>query len=236
MRLLTAFFLVAAALLLLACGGEDSITKKLVATNTPGGATATSTVSPNATSAAAPANGTCTPPDSRAARIDRYRHAAASPAPPMIVIDPNKTYIATIQTSKGTIILDLDAKNAPNTVNNFVFLACSGFYDGLTFHRVVSSTFVIQGGDPAGDGTGGPGYTIPRRDQPRPQPQRRRRRLHGARPRRNSNGSQFFITLSPQPNLDQSGYNAFGKVTEGMDVVKAIRVGDKIISVSIEER
>ncbi|MPZ47866.1 MAG: peptidylprolyl isomerase [Dehalococcoidia bacterium] len=142
-----------------------------------------------------------------------------------------------MNTSKGVIVLQLDARNAPNTVNNFVFLSCHGFYDGLIFHRVVKTPepFVIQGGDPAGNGTGGPGYTFNNEVSPN--------LLHDAAgvismartPMPNTNGSQFFITLGPTPSLDGQ-YNAFGRVASGMDAVNAIVIGDTINSVSIEER
>ena len=138
-------------------------------------------------------------------------------APPPMTIDPNKTYKATVKTNKGDFTMDLYAKDAPQTVNSFVFLANNHFYDGLNFHRVVPD-FVIQGGDPKGDGTGGPGYTLPdeinsHKNDP------------GAVAMANAgpgtDGSQFFVDLTQQPNLDGK-YTVFGQVTSGLDVVKQI--------------
>ncbi len=155
---------------------------------------------------------------------------------PAMGIDQNKTYRATIDTSKGKIVVDLFPKQAPQHVNNFVFLARDGFYDGLTFHRVVPG-FVIQGGDPDGNGTGGPGYNIP--------PELKAKHTKGAlaMARRGgpaqttpSSGSQFYITLEPQPGLD-GDYTVFGQATpESMPVVQQIRVGDLINSVTVEEK
>ena len=153
-------------------------------------------------------------------------------SPPPMTIDPKKNYTATMETSKGTIEIELFAKDAPKTVNNFVFLAREGFYDGVTFHRVIPN-FMIQGGDPTGSGRGGPGYKF--EDEVRTNPNK-----HGtgslsmANAGPNTNGSQFFITHSPQPHLDGK-HTVFGKVTSGMDVVNAIRQGDVITRVTITE-
>jgi cyclophilin family peptidyl-prolyl cis-trans isomerase len=164
-------------------------------------------------------------------------------APPPTTIDPEKSYTAVIRTENGDIRVELFAQDAPQTVNNFVFLARDGFYDGLTFHWVEPG-FVAQAGDPTDIGTGGPGYTIPdelnqhgftagtlgmalEKDQP------------------NSAGSQFFITLSDQPTF-KGRYTAFGQVTEGMDVLESLTPrnpttdrdappGDRITSIDIEE-
>ena len=157
---------------------------------------------------------------------------ASYPAPPDMQVDPDKAYRATIETPRGTITLDLDARNAPKTVNNFVTLARDGFYDGLTFHRVISN-FMVQGGDPTGTGSGGPGYTF--EDETRGNPNTHDRgviSMANAGP--NTNGSQFFITHSPQPHLN-GRHTVFGKVAEGLDVVDAIRQGDTMDSVTIEE-
>ena len=151
--------------------------------------------------------------------------------PPPRIIDTDKTYVATVSTAKGEIVMELFS-NVSVTTNAFVFLACKGFYDGLTVHRVEPG-FVIQGGDPEGTGGGGPGFQIPgefeggvfdtgvlgmaRSNDP------------------DSAGSQFFITLGPAHNLDGS-YAAFGRVTEGMDVVQQIAIGDVIETITIEER
>ena len=158
---------------------------------------------------------------------------AMYPRPPAMQIDPEEDYRATITTSKGEIVVELNAEAAPVTVNNFVFLAEQGFYDGLTFHRVEPG-FVIQGGDPTGTGQGGPGYLLPAEIG--------LEHVEGAiamarlpdqgNPRRMSSGSQFYITLDSTPQLDGE-YTVFGKVIEGMDVVQAIQVGDMIEGVSI---
>lgn len=154
-------------------------------------------------------------------------------APPERVIDPDKTYIATMKTDRGEIEIELAAKDAPNTVNNFVYLSAVGYYDGLTFHRVVAN-FVIQGGDPVGNGTGGPGYSF--KDEFSPNWRHSSEgMLSMANAGPNTNGSQFFITLSPQPHLDNR-HSVFGRVTRGMEVVRAIRQGDKIERIDIEER
>ena len=138
---------------------------------------------------------------------------------------------ATMETEKGTIILELFPNEAPGTVANFEKLSNSGFYDGLTFHRVIPD-FVIQGGDPRGDGTGGPGYTIKCETEGNPH-------KHGtgalsmAHAGKDTGGSQFFITLSPQHHLD--GVHAvFGQVIEGMDVVYKIKQGDKMTKVRVQ--
>jgi peptidyl-prolyl cis-trans isomerase B (cyclophilin B) len=156
-------------------------------------------------------------------------------APPEMQIDPGKTYVATISTDKGDIVVQLDAGAAPQTVNNFVFLSREGFYDGLTFHRVESG-FVIQGGDPLGSGRGGLGYTVPAEIKlPHVEGAIAMARQGDAvNPTRASSGSQFYITLAPTPFLD-GGYTAFGRVTGGMDVVKSIAVGDFIDTVVISE-
>jgi peptidyl-prolyl cis-trans isomerase B (cyclophilin B) len=155
--------------------------------------------------------------------------------PPEMIIDQSKTYIAHMSTEKGDITIELAAQDAPITVNNFVFLSCKGFYDGLTFHRVVlePEPFVIQGGDPLGSGAGGPGYEFA--DEISPNLKHVEGAISMANAGPNTNGSQFFITLAPQPRLD-GHYSVFGHVTEGMDVVRAIRQGDKIRRVDIEEK
>ncbi|MDX1439870.1 MAG: peptidylprolyl isomerase [Rubricoccaceae bacterium] len=153
-------------------------------------------------------------------------------SPPDLTIDPTKTYRATISTNRGDIVLDLDPSQAPRTVNNFVFLAGEGFYDGVTFHRVITD-FMIQGGDPTGTGRGGPGYKF--EDEFMGNSLRHERgviSMANAGP--NTNGSQFFITHGPQPHLDNR-HTVFGKVVEGMDVVDAIQQNDVMESVSVEK-
>jgi peptidyl-prolyl cis-trans isomerase B (cyclophilin B) len=147
-------------------------------------------------------------------------------------IDPDTTVQATITTSKGDIVLDLHPQHAPKTVNNFVVLAKDGFYDGLTFHRVIPN-FMIQGGDPTGTGSGGPGYRF--EDETNDNPLTHETgviSMANAGP--NTNGSQFFITHAPQPHLD-GRHTVFGKVVQGQDVVDAIQQGDTMDSVAISE-
>lgn len=152
-------------------------------------------------------------------------------APPPQTLDTAKTYSATLVTAKGTLELSLAAAAAPITVNSFVFLAREKFYDGLTFHRVEPG-FVIQGGDPEGDGTGGPGYTIPDEASGLSHVEGALAMAKSAAP--NSAGSQFYVTLAPQPKLD-GRYTVFGKVESGMEVARAIARGDAITSVTIHE-
>jgi peptidylprolyl isomerase len=143
--------------------------------------------------------------------------------PPPMTIDADKTYIATMKTSCGPMVIQLDPKHAPIGVNSFVFLAKKGFYDGLTFHRVAPG-FVIQGGDPQGTGSGGPGYQFENEVSPNVTFDDAGI-LAYANSGPDSNGSQFFITLAPAPNLNptpQGSYTIFGKVIDGLDVVKQI--------------
>jgi len=136
--------------------------------------------------------------------------------PPALVIDPKKTYTATIKTDVGDIGVRLHADKAPRTVNNFVFLARDGFYDGVVFHRVIAN-FMAQGGDPTGTGSGGPGYSFAdefhpslRHDGPGV--------LSMANAGANTNGSQFFLTHVATPWLDDK-HSVFGKVEKGLDVL-----------------
>ena len=153
-------------------------------------------------------------------------------APPAMQIDPEKSYRATLTTDRGDVVVDLFPEHAPKTVNNFVFLAKEGFYDGVTFHRVIPN-FMVQGGDPTGTGRGGPGYTFA--DETQGNPLRHERGvLSMANAGPNTNGSQFFITHAPQPHLD-GRHTVFGKVAEGMDVVDGIRQGDAVQKVTVEE-
>ncbi len=164
---------------------------------------------------------------------------------PALAIDKTKNYTAQIVTDKGEIDVNLFAADAPQTVNNFVFLACNHFYDNLTFHRVIPG-FVAQGGDPKGDGTGGPGagYTIPDEFTLSTRKFDKAGLLsmaHTSAP--NSAGSQFFITYAPTPNLDGS-FTIFGEVSKGMEVALALTPRDpqgatagatpsKIVSITI---
>ena len=162
-------------------------------------------------------------------------------APPEMVIDPEMTYFATFQTEKGDIKVELFADRAPKTVNNFVFLAWQGYYDGTTFHRVLPN-FMAQGGDPSGTGAGGPGYRFEDEFDPSlnfDEPGY----LAMANAGPNTNGSQFFITFVPTLHLN-GRHTIFGKVIEGMDVVLALTLrdpqanpdylGDLLVTIDIE--
>jgi peptidylprolyl isomerase len=163
---------------------------------------------------------------------------------PEITIDPDKKYFANVETTKGTIRIRLRPDIAIQTVNSFIFLAREGFYDGVTFHRVIPD-FMAQGGDPTGTGNGGPGYTLPAEfsDVPFERGTVGMARLAGDL---DSGGSQFFIAYTDQPNLNGQ-YTVFGKVVEGMKVVDSLTPrdpanpatpkpdGDAIIAIVIEE-
>ena len=163
-------------------------------------------------------------------------------SPPPMTIDPNKQYTATIVLEKGgEIVIELFAKETPMTVNNFVFLARDGYYDGVTFHRVLPG-FMAQTGDPTGTGSGGPGY----RFEDEFHPDRRHDGpgvLSMANAGENTNGSQFFITFTATPQLDFV-HSVFGRVTSGMEVVEGITLrrpgeattpGDAMKTIRIEE-
>ena len=161
-------------------------------------------------------------------------------APPPMVIDTAKKYTATIETEKGNLVLELFASDVPNTVNNFVFLAREGFYDGTTFHRVMPD-FMAQGGDPTGTGRGGPGYIF---DNEITEHTHVAGTLSMANAGADTNGCQFFITYKAKPNLDGS-YSAFGQLIEGKDVLESLTPrdpnqnpdfeGDRIIRITITE-
>jgi cyclophilin family peptidyl-prolyl cis-trans isomerase len=161
--------------------------------------------------------------------------------PPSGQLDTSKSYRARIKSEKGEMLVELFANDAPLTVENFVNLARSGFYDGTTFHRVIAG-FMAQGGDPTGTGTGGPGYTFGDEFS-----SHRRHDAAGTLSMANAgpgtNGSQFFITFAPTPHLD-GRHSVFGRVVEGMDVLRSIRErdpardrdpGDRIETIEIEE-
>jgi len=166
---------------------------------------------------------------------------ADAPTAPSGALDTTKTYTARLKTQRGDIVVELYADRAPLTVENFVNLARNGFYDGTTFHRVIPG-FMAQGGDPTGTGTGGPGYQFGDEFHPT-----LRHSGEGILSMANAgpgtNGSQFFITLGPTPHLDDR-HSVFGRVVEGMDVVRSIRErdpqrdrepGDRIDSIEITE-
>jgi len=151
-------------------------------------------------------------------------------SPPSMNIDVKKHYTATLTTEDGDLVLELFAADAPKTVNNFIFLAREGFYDGTIFHRVIAD-FVVQGGEPTGTGRGGPGYNFPDEFS-------KRKHLTGTLSMANagpgSYGSQFFITYSPQPHLDNH-HSVFGQLINGKEVLDKIKQGHKLVKVMIEE-
>ena len=149
-----------------------------------------------------------------------------------MAIDLKKKYTATLTTSRGDIVCDLFAKDAPNTVNNFVFLARENFYNGTVFHRVIPN-FMIQGGDPTGSGRGSPGYRFD--DECKGNPNKHKvGTLSMANAGPGTNGSQFFVTHIATDWLDGK-HTVFGQVLKGQEVVNAVQQGDKLISVTIVE-
>jgi cyclophilin family peptidyl-prolyl cis-trans isomerase len=196
-----------------ACGGEEKTTP----TKTP-----SRTATPRATATAA---------------------ARQYATPPALTIDPKKSYVAVLETDKGTIRIRLLPDIAPQTVNSFVFLARQGYFDGVTFHRVLTG-FMAQGGDPTGTGYGGPGYNLPDEFSDRPIDKGVVAMANTGQP--NSGGSQFFITYVRRADLDGK-YTVFGEVIEGMDVAEKLTPrdpqknpnappGDRMIKVTIEEQ
>lgn len=152
--------------------------------------------------------------------------------PPEMQIDTDKAYTITMETTKGEIVLELYPEHAPKTVNNFVFLSKEGYYDGISFHRVISD-FMVQGGDPTGTGMGGPGYKF--EDEFTENPLTHERcSISMANSGPNTNGSQFFITHSPQSHLNGK-HTVFGKVVKGDDVVDTLAQGDKMEKVTVSE-
>ena len=153
------------------------------------------------------------------------------PQQPEAQTDASKLYRTTVTTDRGTIVMDLDPKLAPETVNNFVGLARQGYYDGLTFHRVVPG-FVVQGGCPSGSGTGGPGYKFA--DEP-VVAEYTLGAVAMANSGKNTNGSQFFICIDDCTSKLTKDYNLFGYVLEGVEIAQATQVGDVMQSVVVEE-
>ncbi len=237
-RLILGVIAAAVTLSVVACsgGGNDNATPTTSASTPRANTPAAGAAAPTAAAATGgdTSPGTCTGSGIASIPRDNVKKFSA----PEQVIDPAKTYTAVVKTPKGNITMNLAANRAPKTVNSFVFLACHGFFDNITWHRVVAN-FVIQTGDPVGNppGTGGPGYqfgleisdlkhdtagtvAMARANDP------------------NTNGSQWYITTAVNANtanLDGQ-YTVFGKVTEGMDVALQIKQGDKINSVSIIEK
>ena len=216
-----------AAFILSACGAQPSnLPTATPAVAKPTSASDAAAVPTTAAQAAVPSG------NRPYAKYTNEQRAALQKAPPPMTIDATKKYIATIKTSKGDIVVELNPQAAPNTVNNFVYLAQNGFYDGLTFHRVEPG-FVIQGGDPVGDGTGGPGYNIPPEIKlPHVAGAIAMARQGGDPATTPSSGSQFYITLGAQPNLDNA-YTVFGTTVRGQVVAAKIAIGDKIESITI---
>jgi cyclophilin family peptidyl-prolyl cis-trans isomerase len=162
-------------------------------------------------------------------------------SPPVMIIDLNKKYIARMETENGTMVIELFADKAPKTVNNFIFLARAGFYDGVIFHRVITD-FMAQSGDPTGKGSGGPGYKFADEFHPALKHDKKGV-LSMANAGPNTNGSQFFITHHPTPHLDGK-HSVFGQLVDGMDVLMSIPARDpshvndpavKITKITIEE-
>ncbi len=213
-------------------------------------------VSPTPTGASVPVESTEKEPASMPAHpADRNNMYSE---PPAMQIDPGKTYVATFETEKGDIVVELFADKVPHTVNNFVFLARQGFYGNTTFHRVIPD-FMAQGGDPTGTGSGGVGYTFP--DEFHPDLKHDRPGILSMANRgADTNGSQFFITYVPTPWLDAyddngnlkdctppdiSCHAVFGRVTAGMDVLESLTPrdptqattpGDLIKTIRVEEQ
>ena len=218
--ILGAAMLLATAMLVAACGGDDpepTPTPLRVETATPTAAAGDTSAGPSPTAGPQEYDG-----------------------PPDLVIDTSKDYYATFVTERGEFRLRLFDDRAPRTVNNFVFLARDGFYNGVTFHRVIPG-FMAQGGDPTGTGGGSPGYRFD--DEFHPDLVHAAGVISMANSGPNTNGSQFFITFVPTPHLD-GRHAVFGEVVEGMDVVNnisprdpatAIEAGDVIYTILIEE-
>ena len=152
------------------------------------------------------------------------------PEAPAQTIDPNKNYSATFKTSRGEIVCDLFAKDAPKTVNNFVFLAKEKFYDGTVFHRVIAD-FMVQGGDPTGTGRGGPGYRF---EDEHNSHKHQVGSLSMANAGPNTKRSQFFITPVATEWLNGK-HTVFGQVRKGQETVNAIKQGDELVAVTISE-
>jgi cyclophilin family peptidyl-prolyl cis-trans isomerase len=189
---------------------------------------------------AAAVNAGC--PASPSTRVNNQKYGAA----PAMTIDTSKTYTATVKTTTGTFDIALDPKSAPQTVNNFVFLANKGYYHCVIFHRVIPQ-FMNQTGDPTGTGQGGPGYTIPDENPPKASPQYPLGSVAMANTGQpNTGGSQFFIVAGPQGESLPNTYALFGQVTSGMNVVNTINqqgsqqgvppdVTQRILSVTVKE-
>jgi len=228
--------LLAGAALLAACGSTGtSQSGSSSSASSPSGASSSAVESSTVSGGGGTAAGAATPCSTaqfgsplqpKDAPSDLHAYSSA----PAMQIDTSKLYLVTIKTDRGDIVLCLEPKLAPKTVNNFVVLARNHFYDGLKFHRVVPG-FVIQGGDPKGDGSGGPGYEFA--DEP-VQGDYTTGCVAMANAGPNTNGSQFFVCIANDTTLPKQ-YNLFGQVTKGIDVALAIQMGDVMQSVTVQE-
>ncbi len=217
--LLVLFFVVAAATGMAACAPAEEATAAPTATTIT--APTMTTVTDSSTAVPMAAGETRSFCEEDATMTDKTMRWSQ---PPEMQIDPTKKYTATLETEVGNIIIELAADKVPITVNNFVFLACEGYYNGTTFHRVIAD-FMVQGGDPTASGSGGPGYTITDEFDASLRHDSIGVLSMANIGRPNTGGAQFFITLIPTPWLDDA-HAVFGKVTEGLDVLRMIRIRD----------
>ncbi len=209
--------MIVAFLLLGACGTSDATPTAMTDTF---GARPTEGTGGTAVATTVAATGEIPTPETANEATEEAQVRKQYSSPPAMQIDTSKQYTATIETNKGTIVAELYPKDAPVTVNSFVFLAREGYYDGIIFHRIIPG-FVIQGGDPTGSGSGGPGYQFPDELGSTARPYETGS-LAMANAGPNTNGSQFFIVLEGGGSKLGPLYNHFGKVTEGLDVVNKI--------------
>ena len=207
---------IGATLFASACGGDNKKTSTPTAT-TPAATSATTSAPTSAATTPGATASTATTPNAASTQAGGKKTYSARPP---LTIDANKKYFATIKMDIGDIKLELYPKEAPQSVNSFVFLSREGYYDGVTFHRVLQG-FVAQAGDPTGTGRGGPGYTIPDEVNSHKFLEGSLGMAKTAAP--NSAGSQWFIDFAPQPSLD-SGYTVFGQLVSGRDVLDKIKL------------
>jgi peptidylprolyl isomerase len=211
----------------------------MLASNRPGSGQSAAAPTTDAFSAVTPPAGE-TAPTAAGAPASQLSYSA----PPPMTIDPKKTYTATITTPRGDFVVNLRPDLAPQTVNSFVFLAKAGYFNGLTWHRVLPN-FMAQGGDPTGTGGGGPGYTIPDEFTDKVKFDKPGIVAMANTGQPNSGGSQFFVTTAPADYLDGK-YTIFGEVTQGQDIVNAIPLrdpeqnpttpGEQIVKITIDEK
>ena len=205
----------------LACGGDEEATTTDSTTVTPRLTPVPTVASTTASNCQVPSGGP-TPPE---VQVKSYE------ARPALTIDVSHRFIAHVYTTRGHFIVELLLGIAPEHVNSFVFLAREKFFNGTVFHRVEPG-FVVQGGDPTGTGTGGPGYTVPLEASEEPFARGVVGMARSQDP--DSAGSQWFVTLGDAPHLNGQ-YTVFGKVVEGMEIVDCLEVGDRIIDLAIQE-